>query len=55
VVGAYYIFPKVLKRKLGPKYDAWNIGVITYILLCRRRPFWDKIEVSIFKKGVKIR
>ncbi len=56
VVGnAYYVVLEVLKRKSGPKYDVWNNGVIRYILLCKRRPFWDKIEVSIFIKGVKIR
>jgi serine/threonine protein kinase len=56
VVGsAYYVVPKVLKRKSSPEFDAWNIGVIMYILLCKRRPFWDKIKVRIFKKGVKTR
>jgi hypothetical protein len=27
---AYYIVPKVLKKKLGPKFDAWNIGFVSY-------------------------
>jgi serine/threonine protein kinase len=54
---AYYIVPEVLKRKLGPKFDAWiNIGVITYILLCGMCPFWEKIEIGVFNEvGEKVK
>jgi serine/threonine protein kinase len=45
---AYYMVPKVLKRKSSPKFDAWNIGVITYILLCGMCPFEEKIEIGFF-------
>ncbi|KAI3811053.1 hypothetical protein L1987_20769 [Smallanthus sonchifolius] len=51
IVGnAYCVAPKVLKGKLGPASDVWSIDVITYILLCGRRPFLDKIEDCIFKE-----
>ncbi|NP_001312410.1 calcium-dependent protein kinase 28-like [Nicotiana tabacum] len=54
IVGsAYYVAPEVLKRRSGPESDEWSIGVITYILLCGRRRFWDKTEDGIFKEVLR--
>lgn len=54
IVGsAYYVAPEVLRRNSGPESDVWSIGVITYILLCGRRPFWDKTEDGVFKEVLK--
>lgn len=56
VVGsAYYVAPEVLKRRSGPESDVWSIGVITYVLLSGRRPFWDKTEAGIFNEVLKKR
>ena len=48
----FYIAPEVLKRRSGPESDVWSIGVITYILSCGRRPFWDKTEDGILNEVV---
>ncbi|KAI7729751.1 hypothetical protein M8C21_033665 [Ambrosia artemisiifolia] len=54
IVGsAYYVAPEVLRRRSGPESDVWSIGVITYILLCGRRPFWDRTEDGVFREVLR--
>eukprot|EP01026_Neomeris_dumetosa_P025685 TRINITY_DN21106_c0_g1_i2.p1 TRINITY_DN21106_c0_g1~~TRINITY_DN21106_c0_g1_i2.p1 ORF type:complete len:536 (-),score=79.89 TRINITY_DN21106_c0_g1_i2:528-2135(-) len=54
VVGsAYYVAPEVLYRSYGPACDLWSVGVIMYILLAGRPPFYAQTEVGVFKKIMK--
>lgn len=54
VVGsAYYIAPEVLQRGYGPQCDVWSIGVIMYITLCGRPPFFGRTESAVFNNIMK--
>jgi len=54
VVGsAYYIAPEVLQRGYGPACDVWSIGVIMYITLCGRPPFFGRTESAVFGNIMK--
>mmetsp|Transcript_10806 Transcript_10806/g.22457 ORF Transcript_10806/g.22457 Transcript_10806/m.22457 type:complete len:549 (+) Transcript_10806:200-1846(+) len=54
VVGsAYYIAPEVLQRGYGPPCDIWSIGVIMYIVLCGRPPFFGRTESAVFNNIMK--
>jgi calcium-dependent protein kinase len=38
----YYIAPEVLDRNYNEKCDIWSIGVITFLLLSGRAPFFGE-------------
>jgi calcium-dependent protein kinase len=44
----YYIAPEVLRGKYNEKCDIWSIGVITFMLLCGKAPFYGDTDEQVF-------
>ena len=44
----YYIAPEVLSRHYNEKCDIWSIGVITFMLLSGKAPFYGDDDEAIF-------
>jgi calcium-dependent protein kinase len=50
-----YLAPEVISGKYGKEVDNWACGVILYILICGRPPFYGKDVTAILmsiKKGI---
>jgi calcium-dependent protein kinase len=43
----FYVAPEVLSRSYEHKCDVWSIGVITYMMLCGRPPFFGTSDQLI--------
>lgn len=47
---SFYLAPEIVgKEGYGPAVDLWASGVVLYIMLCGRFPFWGKTDIEYMK------
>ena len=49
----YYVAPELFKDTYTYKCDFWSLGVMLYVMLSGKPPFYDKDDRVIFKKILK--
>ena len=55
IVGTiYYMAPEVLEKNYDEKCDVWSAGVILYIMLCGKPPFFGKTDLETAQKIIKM-
>ena len=50
----FYMAPEVIKGEYNEKCDIWALGVILYIILCGKPPFYSKNEDELKEKIINI-
>ena len=50
---SYYMAPEVLNKKYNFKCDLWSLGVVMYVLLTKKIPFFGKDDKEVRKSIVK--
>lgn len=47
---AFYISPEVLRGTYSQPVDVWSLGVILYVLLSQKLPFWSESDAGVYRQ-----
>lgn len=47
---AFYISPEVLRGTYSQPVDVWSLGVILYVLLSQKLPFWSEADAGVYRQ-----